>query len=62
MEKQDTRTRTEAGWLTEEKEDRECLVQPEFTGLWDRKNSDYTVRTQIVIVMVSYIHLYTDQA
>ncbi|XP_060737594.1 cilia- and flagella-associated protein 74 [Tachysurus vachellii] len=41
MEEQGWRTRTEADWLTEGKEDQECLVQPEFTGLWDRKYSDY---------------------
>ncbi|KAK3565900.1 hypothetical protein QTP86_020311 [Hemibagrus guttatus] len=43
MEKPDKRTRTEAVWLTEGKEDQECVVQPEFTGLWDRKHSDYKI-------------------
>ncbi|GAA6108298.1 cilia- and flagella-associated protein 74 isoform X1 [Tachysurus ichikawai] len=41
MEEQGWRTRTEADLLTEGKEDQEFLVQPEFTGLWDRKYSDY---------------------
>ncbi|KAF5907241.1 cilia- and flagella-associated protein 74 isoform X1, partial [Clarias magur] len=41
MEKQGRRTRTEADLLNEKegKEDQECLVQPEFTGLWDRKHT-----------------------
>ncbi|XP_060787631.1 cilia- and flagella-associated protein 74 [Neoarius graeffei] len=43
MKKQGRRTRTEADWLTEEKGDRECLVQPEFTGLWERKHRDYMI-------------------
>ncbi|TSL97243.1 Cilia- and flagella-associated protein 74 [Bagarius yarrelli] len=42
LEQQDTNTRIEATWLTEGKEDQECLVQPEFTGLWDHKHQDYT--------------------
>lgn len=31
----------------EEKGDRECLVQPEFTGLWDRKHRDYMVMLKL---------------
>ncbi|XP_036435612.1 LOW QUALITY PROTEIN: cilia- and flagella-associated protein 74 [Colossoma macropomum] len=37
--------RKEGGKTVEEKGQQECLVQPEFTGLWDRKHSDYTGTT-----------------
>ncbi|XP_053480675.1 cilia- and flagella-associated protein 74 isoform X3 [Ictalurus furcatus] len=43
MEKQGKRTSIEADWLMEGKRDQECLVQPEFTGLWDHKHRDYTI-------------------
>lgn len=31
----------------EGKRDRECLVQPEFNGLWDHKHRDYTVMIKL---------------
>ncbi|XP_037391877.1 cilia- and flagella-associated protein 74 isoform X2 [Pygocentrus nattereri] len=37
--------RNEGDKTVEEKGQQECLVQPEFTGLWDRKHSDYTGTT-----------------
>lgn len=47
MEKQSRRTGIEADWLMEKNEQQDCLVQPEFTGFWDRKNRDYTVMIQL---------------
>ncbi|KAI4895097.1 hypothetical protein NFI96_026229 [Prochilodus magdalenae] len=34
--------RNEEGATVEKKGQKDCLVQPEFSGLWDRKHSDYT--------------------
>ncbi|KAI5621910.1 cilia- and flagella-associated protein 74 isoform X2 [Silurus asotus] len=47
LQKLEASTRIEADWLMEKKEDQECLVQPEFIGLWDRKHMDYMVMIRI---------------
>ncbi|KAI5101538.1 cilia- and flagella-associated protein 74 isoform X1 [Silurus meridionalis] len=41
LQKLEASTRIEADWLMEKKGDQECMVQPEFIGLWDRKHMDY---------------------
>ncbi|XP_026780950.3 cilia- and flagella-associated protein 74 [Pangasianodon hypophthalmus] len=55
MEKQGRRTRIEADWLMEGKGDQECLVHPEFTGLWDRKHRDYTMSDEDIPLKTSLL-------